>query len=84
MPQLESLEKWDTSLKIKPDLQYYIAYDFYGLDNYHFHKSPHYGFDNSKFDEGFNMFYKIVLKHELRKRTCMAISHFIQCRFLFQ
>ncbi|XP_023312711.1 laccase-10-like, partial [Anoplophora glabripennis] len=46
MPQLESLEKWDTSLKSKPDLQYYIAYDFYELDNSHFHKAPYYGFNN--------------------------------------
>ncbi|KAJ8920457.1 hypothetical protein NQ315_005325 [Exocentrus adspersus] len=46
MPQLESLEKWDVSLKSKPDIQYYLAYDFYTLDNSHFHKAPHYGFFN--------------------------------------
>ncbi|KAJ8956580.1 hypothetical protein NQ314_006707 [Rhamnusium bicolor] len=46
MPQLESLEKWDISLKSKPDIQYYIAYDFYTIDNDHFHKRPYYGFFN--------------------------------------
>nr|ATI08981.1 laccase I [Monochamus alternatus] len=46
MPQLESLEKWDTSLKSTPDIQYYIAYDFYKLNNPHFHKAPYYGFNN--------------------------------------
>ncbi|KAJ8954969.1 hypothetical protein NQ318_000400 [Aromia moschata] len=46
MPELQSLQKWDSALKIQPDLQYYVAYDFYTLDNPHFHKSPYYGFFN--------------------------------------
>lgn len=48
MPQLESLESWDKSLKPKPDIQYYIAYDFYKIDNQFFHKAPYYGFNNCK------------------------------------
>nr|XP_023019016.1 laccase-1-like [Leptinotarsa decemlineata] len=46
MPQLESLLKWDDTLKEKPDFQYYIAYDFYKIDNHEFHRAPHYGFYN--------------------------------------
>lgn len=49
MPQLESLESWDTSLKPIPDFQYYIAYDFYTIDNNQFHKAPYYGFNNCKY-----------------------------------
>ncbi|KAG5884696.1 hypothetical protein JTB14_013708 [Gonioctena quinquepunctata] len=46
MPQLESLLKWDDSLKAKPDFQYYLAYDFYKIDNNEFHRAPNYGFFN--------------------------------------
>ncbi|XP_050293689.1 uncharacterized protein LOC126734191 [Anthonomus grandis grandis] len=37
MPDLSSLEKWDYSLKFKPDYQIFLAYDFYRLNNKHFH-----------------------------------------------
>ncbi|CAG9818287.1 unnamed protein product [Phaedon cochleariae] len=46
MPHLESLQGWDDSLAEKPDFQYYIAYDFYKLDNDEFHRRPLYGFFN--------------------------------------
>ncbi|XP_060526823.1 uncharacterized protein LOC132702294 isoform X2 [Cylas formicarius] len=45
MPQLESLQKWDASLKTHPDYQFYIAYDFYNLNNHNFHR-PGYEFYN--------------------------------------
>lgn len=49
LPQLQSLNKWDDSLKEKADFQYYVSYDFYKIDNPHFHKAPFYGFNNCNF-----------------------------------
>ncbi|XP_019874659.2 uncharacterized protein LOC109602679 [Aethina tumida] len=46
VPRFESLKPWDETLRTKPDLQFYIAYDFYRLNNPHFHKFPEYGFYN--------------------------------------
>ncbi|KAF5305483.1 hypothetical protein FQA39_LY01574 [Lamprigera yunnana] len=42
--ELESLEEWDVSLRRKPDYKFYISYDFYKLDNPHFHNPDLYGF----------------------------------------
>lgn len=49
LPRLTSLDGWDDSLKEVADFQYYVAYDFYKLDNPHFHKWPYYGFENGIF-----------------------------------
>ncbi|XP_017770706.1 PREDICTED: laccase-2-like isoform X2 [Nicrophorus vespilloides] len=46
VPQLHSLLDWDSSLKETADEQYYVGYDFYEIDNPHFHKFPEYGFNN--------------------------------------
>lgn len=51
VPRFESLKPWDETLRTKPDLQFYIAYDFYRLNNPHFHKFPEYGFYNGKWDD---------------------------------
>lgn len=48
MPELMSLDSWDISLKQKPDVKFYISYDFYKLDNPHFHWAGLYGFHNGK------------------------------------
>ncbi|CAG9772969.1 unnamed protein product [Ceutorhynchus assimilis] len=45
MPELSALQKWDHSLKFRPDYQIFLAYDFYKLDNKHFHR-PGYEFYN--------------------------------------
>ncbi|XP_066252634.1 uncharacterized protein [Euwallacea similis] len=37
MPELSSVRKWDHSLKLKPDYQFFLAFDFYRIDNVHFH-----------------------------------------------
>ncbi|XP_076258209.1 uncharacterized protein LOC143195157 [Rhynchophorus ferrugineus] len=47
MPQIVSLNEWDSSLKTKPDVQIYLAYDFYNLNNTKFHR-PGYEFYNVK------------------------------------
>ncbi|KAF5297473.1 hypothetical protein FQR65_LT10009 [Abscondita terminalis] len=44
MVELQSLEGWDVSLRKKPDYKFYISYDFYKLDNPHFHDPNHYSF----------------------------------------
>nr|CAH7745046.1 unnamed protein product [Callosobruchus chinensis] len=46
MPEIESLREWDDSLRAKPDIQYYVAYDFYKIDNHDFHRRLLYGFYN--------------------------------------
>ncbi|CAH0553403.1 unnamed protein product, partial [Brassicogethes aeneus] len=46
VPHFESLKPWDESLSSKPDYQFYVAYDFYKLNNPHFYKVPEYGFYN--------------------------------------
>ncbi|CAG9772968.1 unnamed protein product [Ceutorhynchus assimilis] len=45
MPELSALQKWDRSLEFKPDVQLFLGYDFYKLENYHFHR-PGYEFYN--------------------------------------
>ncbi|XP_066146897.1 uncharacterized protein [Euwallacea fornicatus] len=45
MPELSSVRKWDQSLKLKPDYQFFLAFDFYRIDNAHFHGSG-YEFQN--------------------------------------
>lgn len=44
IPELDSLDEDDPTSKEVPDMQYYISYDFYAKDNFHFHKYPHYGY----------------------------------------
>lgn len=46
MPELESLETWDSSLQTIPDYKFFISYDFYEINNEHYHKFPLYGFNN--------------------------------------
>lgn len=48
MPELRSLNGWDESLKKEADVKYYLEYDFYKIDNVHFHKPGAYGFYNGK------------------------------------
>lgn len=48
MPELKSLDGWDESLKKDPDVKYYVEYDFYTIDNEHYHKPGLYGFYNGK------------------------------------
>ncbi|KAL1506103.1 hypothetical protein ABEB36_005531 [Hypothenemus hampei] len=45
IPKLSSVQKWDHRLKLKPDYQFYLAYDFYTIDNKHFY-GPGYEFRN--------------------------------------
>nr|XP_022908342.1 laccase-4-like [Onthophagus taurus]XP_022908343.1 laccase-4-like [Onthophagus taurus] len=45
IPQLKSLNEPDLSLKPIPDFQYFVSYDFYKIDNPHFHKNGLYGFN---------------------------------------
>lgn len=49
MPELRSLDGWDESLKKEPDMRYYLEYDFYDIDNAHFHKPGVYGFNNGNY-----------------------------------
>lgn len=51
MAELKSLNGWDESLKREPDMKYYLEYDFYKIDNGHFHKPGTYGFHNGKFSK---------------------------------
>ncbi|KAI7815129.1 laccase [Rhyzopertha dominica] len=44
--ELNSLESPDVTLKEVPDFQYYVEYDFYKLDNAHYHVPGLYGFHN--------------------------------------
>ncbi|XP_066994423.2 uncharacterized protein [Anabrus simplex] len=44
IPELDAIEEDDESLKPEPDMQLYISYDFYAIDNPHYHRFPHYGF----------------------------------------
>ncbi|KAH1012700.1 iron transport multicopper oxidase fetC isoform X1 [Dendroctonus ponderosae] len=37
IPDLSSIRKWDHRLKQKPDYQFFLAYDFYRIDNPHFY-----------------------------------------------
>ncbi|XP_025836116.1 laccase-like isoform X3 [Agrilus planipennis] len=46
MPKLVSLDGWDDTLKEKPDYQFHLAYDFYKINNPHFHQGDLYGFFN--------------------------------------
>ncbi|XP_030755871.1 laccase-2-like [Sitophilus oryzae] len=45
MPELSSLDSWDSRLKVDPDVQIYLAYDFYTIDNKYFHREG-YEFNN--------------------------------------
>lgn len=47
--ELESLQPWDECLKEIPDFKYYVTYDFYKIDNIHYHSPGLYGFHNGKF-----------------------------------
>ncbi|CAG9861310.1 unnamed protein product [Phyllotreta striolata] len=46
LPELESVDDWDESLKEKPDYQFYISYDFYKVSHSDYYRIPYYGFDN--------------------------------------
>ncbi|KAK7867607.1 hypothetical protein R5R35_014805 [Gryllus longicercus] len=46
IPELDAIAPDDESLKEEPDYRFYLAYDFYAVDNPHFHKAPYYGFYN--------------------------------------
>lgn len=61
MPELKSLDGWDESLKKEPDLKYYLEYDFYKIDNVHYHKPGLYGFNNSNFSIWFILKNKTLL-----------------------
>jgi hypothetical protein len=39
----------DASLKEEPDFRFYLSYDFYKIDNPHYHRSPFYGFHQGLF-----------------------------------
>ncbi|XP_031782456.1 uncharacterized protein LOC100115163 [Nasonia vitripennis] len=47
IPLLRSIAKNDETSLRKPDHQFYIAYDFYVIDNYDFHRRHLYGFDQA-------------------------------------
>nr|CAD7404504.1 unnamed protein product [Timema cristinae] len=47
IPRLEAIIADDESLKPKADLTYYISYDFYNIDNPHFHRFPYYGYNQA-------------------------------------
>ncbi|XP_043270972.1 laccase-1-like [Venturia canescens] len=44
MPHLRSLGPSDESITREPDYKFYLAYDFYGKDNPHFHRQNLYGY----------------------------------------
>ncbi|KAK5650033.1 hypothetical protein RI129_001062 [Pyrocoelia pectoralis] len=43
--EMQSLDAWDSSLKEIPDYQFVVSYDFYRINNPHFHKSGMYGYE---------------------------------------
>ncbi|XP_063243590.1 uncharacterized protein LOC134542927 [Bacillus rossius redtenbacheri] len=47
MPELTSLQPDDESLKPEADFTFYLAYDFYPVDNPHFFHAPYYGFGDA-------------------------------------
>lgn len=49
MPLLNAMDDDDTSNTKEPDYQFYITYDFYGMDNPHFHRKNLYGFHQGKY-----------------------------------
>lgn len=50
MPKLVSLEpKDENTLKEKPDFVYFVSYDFYKIDNPHFHDPTLYSFNGKKY-----------------------------------
>lgn len=44
IPELDAIADDDASLKEEPDFRFYLSYDFYEIDNPHYHRSPFYGF----------------------------------------
>lgn len=44
IPELDAMAEDDDSLKETPDMTFYLSYDFYKIDNPHFHRYPFYGF----------------------------------------
>lgn len=48
IPKLSSVRGWDERLKVQPDYQFYLAYDFYQIDNPHFY-GPGYEFYDGKY-----------------------------------
>lgn len=54
MPELSSLLEWDESLKDVPDMQIFLSYDFYAINNSHFYRSGY------EYDEG--SCYPLLLK----------------------
>lgn len=44
IPELDAIVDDDESLKEEPDLRFYLSYDFYEIDNPHYHRLPFYGF----------------------------------------
>lgn len=55
--------KTDPRLKKNPDVTLFMSYDFYPLDNPHFHKPMLYGFKQSKYNSNKN------IKHTFSKLT---------------
>ncbi|XP_069688622.1 uncharacterized protein [Periplaneta americana] len=45
IPELDAVAEDDESLKKTPDMTFYLSYDFYKLDNPHYHRYPYYGFN---------------------------------------
>ncbi|PSN35389.1 hypothetical protein C0J52_17819 [Blattella germanica] len=48
IPELNATVDDDVSLKEKPDMTFYLSYDFYKIDNPHYHRAPFYGFNQGK------------------------------------
>jgi hypothetical protein len=53
IPELEAIAGDDGTLKKEPDMTFYLSYDFYEIDNPHYHRSPFYGFHQGTFIEQF-------------------------------
>jgi hypothetical protein len=49
IPELYAMADDDESLKEEPDMTFYLSYDFYEIDNPHYHRFPFYGFHQGLF-----------------------------------
>jgi hypothetical protein len=49
IPELYAMAEDDESLKEEPDMTFYLSYDFYEIDNPHYHRLPFYGFHQGLF-----------------------------------
>lgn len=49
IPELDAIADDDASLKEEPDFRFYLSYDFYEIDNPHYHRSPFYSFHQGLF-----------------------------------